>query len=171
MAAAARVVAAVVIVSAVAGVGWGLLVPAQHFLVVSGGGAVSLTGESGRQFDAVALFLCLGLVLGVLTAVAVWSVQRTVRGIAQLVGLTIGSVVGASAAALVGLGVAQLRFPGVEDVEIGQIVAATPGLGTAMALIAQPLAAAVVYLLLVSISPDRDLGGVSSADEEPRTRR
>ncbi|MFF0817103.1 DUF2567 domain-containing protein [Rhodococcus sp. NPDC003318] len=156
VAAAARVVAAVVIVSAVAGVGWGLLVPAQHFLVVSGG-AVSLPGESGHRFDAVALFLCLGLILGVLSAVAVWSVQRAFRGLAQLVGLMLGSAVGAAAAALVGVGVAQLRFPAAEDVEIGRIVAATPGLDTVMALIAQPLAAALVYLLLVSISPHPDL--------------
>ncbi|MGW0043128.1 DUF2567 domain-containing protein [Rhodococcus sp. NPDC003348] len=156
-AAAARVVVGIVVVSALAGIVWGLLVPAQHFLVVSGGGAVSLTGESGHQFDAVALFLCLGAILGVLSAVAVWT-RRAHRGVAQVIGLVVGSVVGASAAAVVGLGVARLRFPGVEDLELGQIVPATPGLGTMMALIAQPFAASLVYLLLVSLSSRPDLG-------------
>ncbi|MFD4293937.1 DUF2567 domain-containing protein [Rhodococcus sp. NPDC058532] len=166
---AARVVAGVVVTSALAGIGWGLLAPAQHFLVVSSGGATSLTGESTHQFDAVALFLCLGAILGVLSAVAVWSI-RAYRGVAQVIGLVLGSVVGASAAALVGLGVAQLRFPGVDDLEVGQIVPATPGLGTVMALIAQPFAAALVYLLLVSLSPRPDLGveAVAPAAEAPR---
>ncbi|TQF73739.1 DUF2567 domain-containing protein [Rhodococcus spelaei] len=134
-----------------------MLVPAQHFLVLSGGRATSLTSESNHQFDAVALFLCLGLILGVLSAVAVW-LWRSVRGAVVLAGLLIGSMVGTAAAALVGLGVARLRFPEVTDVTVGQIVPATPGIGTPMALILQPFAAALVYLLLVSLNPRDDLG-------------
>lgn len=154
---AARIVVAVVVVSALAGIGWGLLVPAQHFLVVSGGGAMSLTGESGHLFDAVALLMCLGAILGVLSAATVWT-RRAYRGVAQLVGLVIGSAVGAAAAALVGVGVARLRFPLPGDVELGQIVAAPPGLGTSTALIVQPLLASLVYLLLVAVNSDPTLG-------------
>ncbi|GAA4480605.1 hypothetical protein GCM10023094_27430 [Rhodococcus olei] len=161
---AARVVVGVVVVSALAGIAWGLLVPAQHFLVVSGGGAVSLTGESDHQFDAVALLMCLGVILGVLAAVAVWT-RRAVRGVPQLIGLLIGSAVGAAASALVGLGVAQLRFPTPDDVEIGRIVAATPGLGTTTALVVQPLVATLTYLLLVSLSPDPALGHTEAAED------
>lgn len=161
---AARVVVGVVVVSALAGIAWGLLVPAQHFLVVSGGGAVSLTGESDHQFDAVALLMCLGVILGVLAAVAVWT-RRAVRGIPQLIGLLIGSAVGAAASALVGLGVAQLRFPAPDDVEIGRIVAATPGLGATTALVVQPLVAALTYLLLASLSPDPALGHAEAAED------
>lgn len=154
---AARVVVGVVAAGAIAGIVWGLLAPAQHFLVVSGGGAVSLTGESVHQFDAVALFLCLGLIVGVLSAVAVWT-RRALRGVVPFLGLLVGSLVGAATTAVVGLGVVGLRFPSLTDLEIGQIVAATPGLGTALALIAQPLAASVVYAGLVAFSPDPHLG-------------
>lgn len=154
---AARVVVGVVAAGAIAGIVWGLLAPAQHFLVVSGGGAVSLTGESIHQFDAVALFLCLGLIVGVLSAVAVWT-RRALRGVVPFLGLLVGSLVGAATTAVVGLGVVGLRFPSLTDLEIGQIVAATPGLGTALALIAQPLAASVVYAGLVAFSPDPHLG-------------
>ncbi|MFC9788988.1 DUF2567 domain-containing protein [Rhodococcus sp. NPDC127528] len=146
-----------VVASAIGGIGWGVLVPAQHFLVLSGGRAASLTSESNHQFDAVALFLCLGLILGVLSAVAAW-LWRSVRGAVVLTGLLIGSAVGAAAAAVVGLGVARLRFPEVTDVAVGQIVPATPTIGTPMALILQPFAAAVVYLLMASLNPRDDLG-------------
>ncbi|MFE3289385.1 DUF2567 domain-containing protein [Rhodococcus sp. NPDC059234] len=153
-----------VLASAIGGIGWGMLVPAQHFLVLSGGRAASLTSESNHQFDAVALFLCLGLILGVLSAVAAW-LWRSVRGAVVLAGLLIGSAVGAAAAAVVGLGVARLRFPEITDVAVGQIVPATPNIGTPMALIVQPFAAAVVYLLMVSLNPRDDLGtGAADSD-------
>ncbi|EME21784.1 hypothetical protein G419_08019 [Rhodococcus triatomae BKS 15-14] len=154
---AARAVVGVTALSAVAGIVWGLLAPAQHFLVVSGGGAVSLTGESIHQFDAMALFVCFGLVVGVLSAVAVWA-RRELRGVVQFAGLLVGSLVGAAAAAVVGEGVVGIRYPSLDDLELGQIVAAPPGIGTLVALIAQPLAAAVVYAALVSFSPDPNLG-------------
>ncbi len=171
---AARAVVAMVLVSAVAGIGWGFVAPAQHFVVVSGGGATSLTGESGHVFDAVALLMCLGVILGVLSAVAVWT-RRAVRGVAQLVGLVVGSAVGAAAAALAGLGVMEVRFPVPDDLELGQIVAVAPGLGTPMALIVQPLVASLVYLLLVALSPDPTLGRASAecavVVAEPETMR
>ncbi|MFC7448898.1 DUF2567 domain-containing protein [Rhodococcus daqingensis] len=165
--AAARIVVAVVAASAIAGVGWGLLVPAQHFLVVADGRGASLTSESGHQFDAVALFLCAGLTVGVLTASAAW-LWRSVRGPVVVAGLLIGSVAGAAAAAVVGLGVAGLRFPEVPDAVAGQIVPVSPGLGTAMVLILQPLVAAFVYLVLASMSPRDDLGvGGAPAEGAP----
>ncbi|MBP1159167.1 hypothetical protein ABIC28_004423 [Rhodococcus sp. PvR044] len=162
--AAARIVVAVVAASALAGIGWGLLVPAQHFLVISGGRAASLTSESGHQFDAVALFLCAGLTVGVLSASAAW-LWRSVRGPVVLIGLLIGSAVGAATTAVVGLGVAGLRFPDLPDAIEGQIVPVSPGLGTAMVLILQPLVAAFVYLVLASMSPRDDLGVAPASDE------
>jgi hypothetical protein len=56
------------------------------------------------------------------------------------------------------MGVARLRFPAVGSPTVGSIIAAAPGLSTPMVLIVQPLAAALVYLLLVSLSPHDDLG-------------
>ena len=118
--------------------------------------------------------MCLGVILGVLSAVAVWT-RRAVRGVAQLVGLVVGSAVGAAAAALAGLGVMEVRFPVPDDLELGQIVAVAPGLGTPMALIVQPLVASLVYLLLVALSPDPTLGRASAecavVVAEPETMR
>ncbi|MFC4605408.1 DUF2567 domain-containing protein [Rhodococcus kronopolitis] len=154
--AAARIVVAVTAVSALGGVVWGLLVPAERFLVTSRG-AASLTGESMHRFDAVALMLCVGLVIGVLSAVAAW-MWRSVRGPVVFGGLLIGSVVGAATTALVGLGIANLRFPALDTVEVGQIVSATPGIDTPLALIMQPLVAAMAYLAMASLNPSDDLG-------------
>lgn len=164
--AAARIVVALVAVSALGGAVWGLLAPAEHFLVTTNG-AASLTSESLHRFDAVALLLCIGLIVGVLSAVAVW-LWRTVRGPIVLAGLLIGSAVGAATMALVGLAVTNLRYPPLDNVEVGQIVSATPALGTPMALVLQPFAAAMVYLILVSLSPRDDLGvaGSAAADAE-----
>ena len=134
-------------------------------LVVAEGRGVVLTTESLHQFDAVAIFVGIGVVLGVLSAVVVWGMHRS-RGPAAVAALALGSGLGAAVAALVGVGVARLRFPRAEDPAVGAIVAEAPGLPTAMVLIAQPLLAAFVYLLLASLSPDDDLGVGAGPERE-----
>lgn len=161
---------------ALAGVVWAFLAPAVRLLVVAEDRGVVLTGESLHRFDAAAIFVGIGLVLGVLVAVVAWGIRR-VRGPAAVAALVVGSVLGAVIAALVGRGVADLRFPHVDGPAVGTIVADAPGLSTPMVLVAQPLAAALTYLLLVSLSPHDDLGvgdlehrdGPVGADEPDRT--
>ncbi len=134
-------------------------------LVIAEDRGVVLTTESLHRFDAVAIFLGVVLVLGVLSAVVVWGMRRS-RGPGAVTALVLGSTLSAGVAALVGMGVARLRFPAVESPAIGSIIAAAPGLSTPMVLIVQPLAAALVYLLLVSLSPHDDLGFGDEKDEQ-----
>lgn len=146
------------VLGGLAGVVWAFLAPAVRLLVVAEDRGVVLTGESLHRFDAVAIFVGIGVVLGVLSAVVVWGMRR-VRGPGAVAALVIGSGLGAGVAALAGLGVAHLRFPRAEGPAVGTIVADAPVLSTPMVLVAQPLAAALVYLLLAALSPYDDLVG------------
>ncbi|RVW05902.1 DUF2567 domain-containing protein [Rhodococcus xishaensis] len=157
MRAPARLVLSLTLLGVVSGIVWALLAPAERLLVVAEHQGVVLTTESLHRFDAVAIFVGIGLVLGALSAVAVWGIRRS-RGPGAVAALVVGSALSAGVAALVGMGVARLRFPRVDSPSVGTIVAMAPGLSTAMVLVAQPLAAALVYLLLVSLSPHDDLG-------------
>ncbi|MGQ4617108.1 DUF2567 domain-containing protein [Nocardia sp. R7R-8] len=155
--AAAVVVVAVVAVSALAGVGWGLLAPTERLLVVEPGRGVALTGESTHQFDALALFVLAGGILGLLCALAVWR-RRSARGPLLQLGLLIGSGVGAVAMARVGEQVAEWSHPRPHDPPVGQIVTLPIELGSDLALIVQPLIASFVMLLLAALSTSEDLG-------------
>lgn len=150
-------------VSVLVGIAWGFLAPPEHLLVVSEGRGVALTGESLHQFDASAVFIWLALIVGVLSAVAAW-LARLSRGPYALGGLIIGSVVGAGLMALIGSGVAKLRFPVLDDSAVGDIVARAPNIGTLLVLLFQPLAACVVTLVLAVLNPYDDLGVGDHAD-------
>lgn len=148
---------------------WALLAPAVHMLVVAEDRGVVLTTESLHRFDALAIFVGITIVVGVLSAVVVWGMRRF-RGPGQMAALVGGSAIGAGVATLVGMGVARLRYPDVVGPAVDSVIAEAPGLSTPLVLIAQPLAAALVYLLLVSLSPDDDLGvgdGTAPAVAEP----
>ncbi|MGK8505002.1 DUF2567 domain-containing protein [Nocardia asiatica] len=148
---------AVVVVSAIAGAGWGLLAPTERLLVVEQGRGVALTGESAHQFDALALFALVGAVLGLLSALAVWR-WRSARGPLLQLGLLIGSGVGAVVMAGVGEQVAAWLHPRPHDPPVGQIVALPIELGSSLALIVQPLIASFVMLFLAALSTSEDLG-------------
>ncbi|UGT54607.1 DUF2567 domain-containing protein [Nocardia asteroides] len=151
------VAAAVLVVSALAGVVWGVLAPTERLRVTQPGRAAVLTGESLHLFDAVGMFLCVGAVVAVLTVVAAWRV-RGVRGPALVVGLLLASGLGAALMRLVGEGVAEYRHPRPDDPAVGQIVALPAEVGTALALLVQPFLAALVLLFLAALHPRTDLG-------------
>ena len=152
-----RIVAILALLGIPAGVVWAFLAPAVRLLVVAENRGVVLTGESLHRFDAVAIFVGIGLVLGVLSAVVVWRMRRS-RGPGAVAALVAGSALGAGVAALVGMGIARLRFPSPDNPAVGSIIPEAPGVSTPMVLIVQPLAAVLVYVLLVSLSPHDDLG-------------
>ncbi|WP_280245335.1 DUF2567 domain-containing protein [Nocardia abscessus] len=155
--AVALATAGVVVVSAIAGAGWGLLAPTERLLVVEPGRGVALTGESAHEFDALALFVLAGAVLGLLSALAVWR-SRSARGPLLQLGLLVGSGVGAVAMARVGEQVAEWLHPRPHDPPVGQIVALPIELGSSLALIVQPLLASFVMLFLAALSTSKDLG-------------
>ena len=169
--AAARIVAALLLVGVLAGLVWALLVPAQHFLVVTPDGrGVSLTGESSHQFDAVALFVCIAAVVGLVSAVAAWQ-WRSARGPTLYAGLLLGSILGAAAMAGIGESVARLRYPAPDSPAVDSVVAISPGLGTLVVLIVQPLVASFVVLVIASINPLDDLGSSPRVPEESAAQR
>ncbi|WP_245547959.1 DUF2567 domain-containing protein [Nocardia pneumoniae] len=155
--AAAAVAVAVVAASAIGGIGWGLLAPTERLLVVEPGRGVALTGESAHQFDALAMFVLAGAVLGLLSAIAAWR-WRSARGPLLQIGLLIGSGVGAAVMARVGEQVAEWLHPRPHDPPVGQIIALPIEVGSALALIVQPLIASFVLLFLAALNTSEDLG-------------
>ncbi|MEV6280982.1 DUF2567 domain-containing protein [Nocardia sp. NPDC051832] len=149
--------AAVVVLSILGGVAWGLLAPAEHLLVTQPGRGAPLTGESTHQFDGLAILTCLGFVAGVLSAVAAWR-WRAVRGPIMQGGLLIGALIGAYAMKWFGEIVAEVRFPRPEDPAVGTIIALAPEVGSSLALVVQPLVASLLLMFMAAFSASEDLG-------------
>jgi hypothetical protein len=155
--AAVVIVIAVLLLSVLSGVVWGWLAPTEQLLVTQPGRGATLTGESVHQFDAMAIFVCIGAVTGLLSAVGAWR-WRAMRGPILQAGLLIGSVVGAIAMSRLGEQVAKWHHPRPHDPPVGQIVVLPTAVGSWLALIVQPLVAALVVLLLAALYPSDDLG-------------
>ncbi|MEC3958529.1 DUF2567 domain-containing protein [Nocardia sp. CDC153] len=155
--AAAVVFAALAAVSALAGVVWAYLAPAEQLLVVEPDRGTALTGESMHRFDALAIFVLIGIVLGVVGTAAVWRWRR-VRGPILLCGILLGSLAGAFLTKVVGEAVAEQLHTRPKHPAVHTIVEFAPSVEGWAALIAQPLAAAVVVLLLTALSTSDDLG-------------
>ncbi|WP_024803832.1 DUF2567 domain-containing protein [Nocardia sp. BMG51109] len=156
------VVVAVLLAGAVAGVVWGLLAPVEKVVVVEPGRGSVLPGESAHRFDAVAIFVCLGAVVGLLTAAAAWRVRR-VRGPMLLGGLLFGSLAGAWLMSFVGDRVADLLHPHAPDPPLRTIVELAPSVAPSeftgwTQLLVQPLVATLVVLVLAALSTSEDLG-------------
>ncbi|WP_067892363.1 DUF2567 domain-containing protein [Nocardia vaccinii] len=172
--AALWVVLAVLLVSALGGAVWAALAPTERVLVVQPGRGAALTGESGHRFDAIALFVCIAMVAGVLTAAAVWRLRR-VRGPIAQCALLFGSLAGAELMSWSGELVARWMHPHSSNPPLHTIVAMPPAVDGWRTLIAhwihsdlsagawtvvmvQPLFAALVILLLAALSTSEDLG-------------
>lgn len=161
--AAALIAVGVLVLSALGGVVWAFVAPTQQYLVVKArAGAepakgATLTGESVHQFDALAIFVCIGAVLGVLTAVGAWRWRRA-RGPLLQIGLLIGAVAGAYVMSKVGEQIVRWQHPKPYDPPVGQIVQLPVEVGSWVALIVQPLLASLTVLFLAALSPSEDLG-------------
>lgn len=172
--AALGVLLAVLLVSALGGVLWAMLAPTERVVVVEPGRGAALTGESTHRFDAMALFVCIAIGAGVLTAAAVWRLRR-VRGPIMQCALLFGSLVGAELMSWFGELVARWIHPHSSNPPLHTIVAMSPtvdgwrtlvdhwihsGLsaGAWTVVLVQPLFAALVILLLAALSTSEDLG-------------
>ncbi|WP_069164413.1 DUF2567 domain-containing protein [Nocardia altamirensis] len=155
--AAVLIAVATVLFSALAGIGWGLVAPTEQLFVVEQGRGALLTGESTHQFDGLAMFLCFGAVVGVLTAVAAWR-WRTVRGPLMQAGVFFGSVLGAVAMELLGEQVTEWLHPRPHNPPVGQFVSLPVEVSGWLALIMQPLIASLVMLFFAALNPSEHLG-------------
>ncbi|MET7773550.1 DUF2567 domain-containing protein [Nocardia sp. NPDC005366] len=165
------IVAGVVLASVVGGAVWGYLAPVEQLFVTEAGRGVVLTGESAHQFDALAIFVCIGAVVGLLCAAGAWRL-RSARGPILAIGLLAGSFIGAFAMRVLGEAVAEWHHARPEDPPVGQIIAIAPELGSWLALIVQPLIASLVLMFTVALNPSEDLGtGVDGAFGATRSTR
>ncbi|MQY21229.1 DUF2567 domain-containing protein [Nocardia macrotermitis] len=172
--AALAVVLAVLVVSALGGVVWAVLAPTERVLVVQPGRGAALTGESTHRFDAIAVFVCIAMVVGVLTAAAVWRLRR-VRGPIMQCALLFASFVGAELMSWLGELTAHSMHPHASNPPLHTIVAMPPSIdgwrtlidhwihsdlsaGAWSVVMVQPLFAALVILLLAALSTSEDLG-------------
>ncbi|WP_182357532.1 DUF2567 domain-containing protein [Tomitella gaofuii] len=143
------------------GVVWGLLAPGRTQVVAHGGLLLSVDMSANHEFDALAIFVWISVVVGVVTGAAAWA-WRSIRGPLTAVAVIVGGVAGAWLAAGMGDLIAQNRFdwPGASalDSMVGQVVVQAPSVELWIALVMQPLAAGLVYLVAVLLAPDADLG-------------
>lgn len=164
------VVAISVALSAVGGMLWGLLAPAQQLLVVAQDRGAALTGENLHRFDAIAIFSLVSFALGLVLAVG-WWLWMSERGPRLFAAIFVGALSGSIAAIVVGNAVAALRFPKAVDPTVGSIVTVAPSIETPLVLIVQALTASLVVLLLAAMNPNDNLRhtdlGPEDLDAEP----
>ncbi|OZC65113.1 hypothetical protein CH306_20310 [Rhodococcus sp. 15-725-2-2b] len=150
------VVGVSVAVSALGGMLWGFLAPAQQLLVVAQDRGAALTGESLHRFDGLALFSFVSLALGLVIPIG-WWLWKSERGPRLFGAILVGALAGSVAALLVGNGIAALRFPKAADPAVGSIVTVAPSIDTPLVLIVQALMASLVILLLAAMNPNDNL--------------
>lgn len=155
--AAALVFLAVAAFSALGGVVWAYLAPAEQLLVVEPDRGAPLTGESTHRFDAVAIYVLIAMVVAVLTAVATWRWRR-VRGPILLVGLLAGAALGSSLMRWVGEAVAEQLHTRPAHPPVRSIVEIAPIVEGWPVLLVQPLLAALIVLIMAALSTSDDLG-------------
>lgn len=145
-----------VVLGALGGVVWALLAPVEQFWVVSPGRGAALTGESVHRFDALALLVCISLVLGIALPVGFWAWSRA-RGPILYLGLLTGAAFGSAVALGAGILLAGRLHPRPDDPAAGSVVSVAPGFESPLVLVVQPLVASLVVLLLVAMNPHDNL--------------
>lgn len=136
---------------------WAQLAPSQLKAVNQRGLLVPLTAESYHRFDAIGLFVLLGLGAGLVTGVGVWFLRER-RGPVVMVAAVLGSLLAAYLATLmVGM------FTGwIYDVpaspKIGDVLNIPPKLESMWVVLAQPLGTALAYGVLAAWNGMDDLG-------------
>ncbi len=157
----AAIIGVTVILGALQGVLWSLIAPGEQFVVYTDGQYLPLPTESYHQFTSIAIFVLIGVVVGIAVATAVWH-WPSVRGSTTVLVVAGANALGAFTAYLLG----RVLVSGVDPASVGAtgasaIVTAAPSLGSAMVLIAQPAVAVAVYTLLVAWSGRSDLAVVT----------
>ncbi len=138
---------------------WSVLAPSAVARRGPGGVTMSLLSQSEHRFDALALFVLLGLAAGVLTGAAAW-LLRGRRGPVVLLAATAGALAAACLARYTG----QLLTTGYEfgtDAS-GELVALAASVESWWAVVAQPLGVALAYGSAVSWNGHDDLGRQSA---------
>jgi len=147
----AVLVAGTLVLGVVLGVVWARLAPGQRFVVLDATSLATLPTESEHVFVDAALFVLLGLVGGLVSAVVAWRWRRA-RGPVVLLVLTAASVLAAVLAHVVGL--LLVPRPDVAGAAPGTVVTSAPELRTWLVVLGQPLGAALGYVVATFTSGD-----------------
>lgn len=137
---------------------WSALAPPE--VVRTGGGdtATPLLSQTEHRFDALALFVLLGLAAGVLTGVVVW-LLREYRGPVLAIAATAGALIAAWLAMRTG---ELLTVDGLVATAAGQFATRAPTVESSWAMLAQPLGVALAYSFAVAGNGHDDLGRTRS---------
>ncbi len=163
-AAAGIIICGLVLLGIVQGIVWALVAPGQQAKVYPDGGYGPLPTSDYHPFVDLAIFVLSGLAIGLVAAVATWRV-RAIRGSVTLLALFVGASTGAAAGYVTGL----LLASGVDASTVGatgaaSIVIEAPKLATPLVMLAEPLAAMVVYTFLVAWDGRPDLGRLRATE-------
>jgi hypothetical protein len=170
--AVSRIFAGVLIVNLVAGVAWAFIARPVRLVIVDAGLGQTLDGDSANEFGAIGWFALMGIAIGFVVAIAAWS-YRQQRGVSLLYVIVATCALGSLSMAALGELIVRLRYPIVDDPKIGTVVSFAPRVfdgSMPVALVLEPLIAAVVIFVMAALSPFDDLGtGRSSAPKLAET--
>jgi hypothetical protein len=135
---------------------WWAVAPRLGVKVVAPGNLVQVAPETEQYFATDGWFVLLTLVVGVLAAVLMWRL-RSVRGPTALVALALAGLAGAVVAWRFGTVLAPAPSE-AELREAGRVVYPALRLRATSALVVEPIAAVIAYLLFTGFSGRNDLG-------------
>jgi len=155
-------VTAVIAVGALAVIGaalaplWVQLAPRLAFRVDQPGRALPVVPEAEEYIGADGRFVFITLIVGVLAGLACWLVRRS-RGPVVLLALAFGGLLGAVITWRLGIRIGTGYQP-ADLQQIGKIIYQPLTLRARAALVVEPIAAVIVYLLGVGFTAHNDLG-------------
>jgi hypothetical protein len=155
-------VTAAVLISALAVIGaavaplWVHLAPRLAFRVDQPGRALPVIPEAEEYIGADGRFVFITLVVGLLAGLACWLVRRS-RGPLVLLALAVGGLVGAVITWRLGMRIGTGYQP-ADLQHVGRIVYQPLTLRARSALVVEPVAAVLAYLLGVGFTARNDLG-------------
>jgi hypothetical protein len=136
---------------------WALLTPGQDKLVTPSGQLVPLIAESTHRFDAIALFVLIGLAAGLVVGVGTWFLRER-RGPVIMVAAVLGSLGAALLATMMAGMFTGWMYDVPTQMKVGDLVTLAPKLESMWVVLAQPLATALAYGVLAAWNGMDDLG-------------
>ncbi|MFB9908304.1 DUF2567 domain-containing protein [Allokutzneria oryzae] len=136
---------------------WSLLAPGERKVVSSEGKLVGLPWESYHRYDALAVFLMIGLGVGLLTGFGMWLLRRR-RGPVMMIATGLGSAAAAALAIQLSGLFAGWWYPTPDALKVGDVLLQAPSLTLWWAVLAQPTTALLAYGISAAWNGTDDLG-------------
>ncbi len=153
---AAVVVGALAVIGAALAPLWVQLAPRLAFRVDQPGRALPVVPEAEEYVGADGRFVFITLIVGVAAGIACWLVRRS-RGPLVLLALAVGGLLGAVITWRLGIRIGTGYQP-ADLQQVGRIIYQPLALRATSALVVEPVAAVLVYLLGVGFTARNDLG-------------